>query len=251
MKRYLETAIEQNEVQAYLQPIISVTTGELEGAEALCRIKDDSGNLISPIEFIPLAEKNGQITKLGEQIFEKTCNFIQTYGLESMGLKWINVNLSPLQFLRTDLAEAFLKIARRYDVDPDLIHLEITEEYMIDYNLFTNQIQALTGKGFHFVLDDYGTGYSNIDRLSKCPFINIKLDRAVVCDYHNNSKILLPHLVDAFKQIGFTITAEGIESNDMAESMANLGCDYLQGFLYSPPMSMEDFVRKYRKSSAR
>jgi len=251
VKRFLETALEQNQVQTYLQPIISAKTGKLEGAEALCRILDDSGNVISPIDFIPLAEKSGQIIKLGEQVFERTCQFMQQNDLDALGIKWINVNLSPLQFFKRDLADTFFLIAQKYNVDPDMIHLEITEEYMIDYNLFTNQINALTGKGFHFVLDDYGTGYSNIDRLSKCPFINIKLDKTVVTDYHNNSKILLPHLVDAFKQIGFTITAEGIETAAMAESMADLGCDYLQGFLYAPPMSMQAFLAKYSGSIAR
>ncbi|MCR5755561.1 MAG: EAL domain-containing protein [Acetatifactor sp.] len=245
VKKYLEHAVEHNQVQVYLQPIVSTKTGKVEGAEALCRIFDDEGKMISPLDFIPLAEKNGQIIRLGEQVFEKTCRFISEHSPEISSLKWVNVNLSPLQFFKRDLANSFLQIAENYHVAPSMIHLEITEENMIDYALFSKQILALTGKGFCFVLDDYGTGYSNLDRLTQCPFINIKLDRTVVMDYHNNSKVLLPHLVDAFKQIGFSITAEGIETTEMAESMAELGCDYLQGFLYSRPIPMEEFVEKY------
>ena len=117
---------------------------------------------------------------------------------------------------------------------------------MIDDRFFLSQIDALTKQGFKFVLDDYGTGYSNLTRLKKCPFINIKLDMEVVWDYCNKPDEILPMMTQAFKHMDFSITAEGIENKHMADAMKALGCDYFQGFYYSKPLPMEDFIRRLR-----
>ncbi len=245
IKRYLETAVDNDKVEVFLQPLVDAKTQVLAGAEALCRIRDDNNNILPPAAFIHIAEANGRINQLGEQVFEKTCRFISEHDVKSLGLEWINVNLSPIQFMKTDLAERFDSIIRKYNVDPHMIHLEITEESMIDENLLHRKITTMQEKGFSFVLDDYGTGYSNLTRLKKCSFINVKLDMSLVWDYYKEPDEILPSMILAFKHMGFGIAAEGIEDEEMAEMMRSIGCDLLQGYYYSRPLSMNEFIKKY------
>ncbi len=245
IKRNLEDAIENDKVEVFLQPLVDANTGEVTGAEALARIRDEEGKIIPPGSFISIAEKSGRINELGEQVFEKTCQFIRDYPISQMGVRWINVNLSPIQFLRSDLADRFLSIAEKYNVDPRKIHMEITEESLVDDNFLRKQIEMMEAKGFLFVLDDYGTGYSNLSRLKRCPFINIKLDRSLVCDYYRDPDEILPTMIQAFKHMGFGVTAEGVEDEDMVVAMKKIGCDYLQGYLYSKPIPMDEFAERY------
>ncbi len=249
VRKCFEDALEHNHVEVFLQPLINVEKERITGAEALSRIRDNEGKIIPPSQFIPIAGASGTINLLGEQVFEKTCAFIRDHREELRDLEWINVNLSPIQFLRADLADRYAEIAASYQVDPGMLHLEITEESMIDDRFFLSQIEALTRKGFKFVLDDYGTGYSNLTRLKKCPFISIKLDMEVVWDYCTNPDEVLPMMIHAFKHMGFSITAEGIENKHMADAMKAIGCDYFQGFYFAKPLSMEEFTRKLRLSA--
>ena len=246
VRRYLESAIDNNTVELYLQPLVN-RKGMIVGAEALARIKDFEGNIIPPGMFIPLAESSGRINEMGEQIFEKTCSFMRHLMEENINLDWINVNLSPVQFVRTDLAERYSAIAKKHKVDPGLIHLEITEESVVDESFMTSQIQALGEKEFKFVLDDYGTGYSNLSRLKKCPFINIKLDKSLVWGYDKEPDVILPNMVSTFKSMGFGITAEGIENTKMEDEMKGIGCDYLQGYLYSKPIPTSEFIKLFNR----
>lgn len=245
IKRMVEKAVETNSVELFLQPLMSSQTNKLIGAESLARIRDENGNIIPPVQFIPVAEKNGRINILGEQMFEKTCQFIHDHDIKKMGLEWINVNLSPIQFLRPDLNHRFIQILEQYNIDAKLIHLEITEESMIDYTLLQKQINTMRTTGFQFVLDDYGSGYSNVSRLKRCPFINIKLDMELVRDYTKTKDKFLPTFVKAFKQMGFTVTAEGVETREMVDDMATIGCDYLQGYYFSKPVPAEEFAKTY------
>ncbi|MBR1861305.1 MAG: EAL domain-containing protein [Lachnospiraceae bacterium] len=240
IRRYVENAIDNNSIELFLQPLVD-KNGKIVGAEALSRIRDSEGNLISPGLFIPLVENSGRINEMGEQIFEKTCAFMCRIKDNGLSIEWINVNLSPIQFTRTDLADKCAEIVKEYQVDPGLIHLEITEGSVIDDSFMTRQINALVDKGFKFVLDDYGTGYSNLSRLKKVPFINIKLDKSLVWNYDKKPDAILPNMVSTFKYMGFGITAEGIETGKMASEMIGIGCDYLQGYYYSEPIPENDF----------
>jgi len=245
IKILLEKVVDEDKVEVFLQPIIDVKTGSIVGAEALSRIRDNEGRIIPPGLFIPIAERNGRINALGEQVFEKTCKFIKNHDIEKMGISWINVNLSPVQFMKADLAERYGAIIDKYGIDSSKIHLEITEESMIDDGFLRRQVQAMKGKGFMFVLDDYGTGYSNLARLKNCPFINVKLDMSLVWDYIKSPDKILPSMIEAFRHMGFSITAEGIEDETMAATMTDIGCDYLQGFHFSKPLPIDEFVVKY------
>ena len=245
VRKSIESAIDHDGFVLFLQPIVDAGSGKVIGAEALARIKDLDGKIIPPGIFIPVAESSGRINALGEVVFDRTCKFIAEKGLESMGIEWINVNLSPSQFIRIDLAERYSSIVDKYGIDPGSVHLEITEGAMIDDSFLQKQIGAMTEKGFKFVLDDYGTGYSNLARLKKCPFINIKLDMSIVWDYCKERDELLPNMIQTFKKMGFRITAEGIEDDVMVSAMKEIGCDLLQGYHYSKPVSAEEFAEKY------
>ena len=245
IKILLEKVVDEDKVEVFLQPIIDVKTGSIVGAEALSRIRDNEGRILPPGLFIPIAERNGRINALGEQVFAKTCQFIKDHDIEKMGISWINVNLSPVQFMKADLAERYGAIIDKYGIDSSKIHLEITEESMIDDGFLRRQVQAMKGKGFMFVLDDYGTGYSNLARLKNCPFINVKLDMSLVWDYIKSPDKILPSMIEAFRHMGFSITAEGIEDETMAATMTDIGCDYLQGFHFSKPLPIDEFVVKY------
>lgn len=249
IKRSLEHALETDGVEVFLQPLYDVKNKRIIAAEALARIRDMNGKLIPPNLFIPIAEKNGHINLLGEQVFRKTCRFIRDHVIEDLGLAWVNVNLSPIQCMRSDLPQRFSAILREYGVPADMIHLEITEASIIDYSLLQKQVMSLRKEGFQFALDDYGSGYSNLTRVKHYPFINVKLDMEVVWDYFRERDTLLPTLVQAFRQMDVTITAEGIETAEMAEALAAIGCDYLQGYYYSRPIPMDDFVAKYGKKA--
>ncbi|WP_191015349.1 EAL domain-containing protein [Treponema zioleckii] len=250
IKRAVEYAVEHNTAELFLQPIVNATTHELVGAEALARIRNKDNELIPPGLFIPVAERNGRINSLGKQMFEKSCAFIKNHDIDSMGISWLNVNLSPVQFLSSSLNESFSTILQLHEISAEKLHLELTEEAMIDYTLLQHHIQDMKETGFSFVLDDYGSGYSNVSRLKSGPFVNVKLDMSIVWDYFKTKDEILPTLVQAFKRMKFSVTAEGIESEEMANAMRDIGCDYLQGFYFSKPLPADEFAAKYGKQKS-
>lgn len=245
IKRWMDKALDDDAIEVFFQPIVDSHTQKIVAAEALARIRKDDGQLIPPGQFIPIAEKNGQINLLGEQVLRKVCDFIRYHDIEAMGIRWINVNLSPIQCMHSHLPGIVISILQEYRVSPELIHLEITEESMINYTKQERQIERLLNYGFQFALDDYGSGFSNLHQVKKFAYSNIKLDMKIVWDYVRDRDLLLPSLVQAFKQMGFNITAEGIETKEMAEAMAEIGCDYLQGYLFSRPLAVKEFVSMY------
>ena len=243
IRHCLERALEQNTLEVFLQPIVDSVTGKRIAAEALVRLRDDNGGIIRPDLFITLAEQEGFIIQLGEQVLSKVCEFIRDHDLDGMGIRWINVNLSPNQFMSRNVPERFETILQEYGVSPDRIHLELTEQSMIDFSLMQDQIKGLHETGFQFALDDYGSGYSNLTRVRQYPFCNIKIDMEVVWNYCRDRDPLLPALLQAFKQMSFSITAEGIETAEMAEALREIGCDYYQGYYFSRPLPMDEFLQ--------
>ena len=244
-KQALEAALKAESLEVYLQPLVDSVTGRLVAAEALSRVRGVDGRMIPPTVFIPIAEKSGSIIALGEQVLRKVCRFIRENDLKTLGLEWINVNLSPYQCMSPDLAERFKAILEEYGIPAELIHLELTEQSIADYSLLKHQLLTLQDIGFQFALDDYGSGYSNLTRVKQYPFKNIKFDMEVVRNYFRDRDPLLPTIVQVFKQMQFSITAEGIESKEMAELMAEIGCDYLQGYYFSKPVPIPEFLERY------
>ena len=216
IKRWLDKALDNDTVEVFLQPIVDSRSHRVVSAEALARLRNEDGELIPPGLFIPIAEKNGNINLLGEQVLRKVCEFIRDHDVRSMGLHWININLSPIQCMHSNLPRLISSILEEYGVSSEMIHLEITEESMINFAKQEHQIENLLKQGFHFALDDYGSGFSNLHQVKKIAFSNIKLDMGIVWDYVRDRDQMLPALVQAFRQTGFSITAEGIETPEKA-----------------------------------
>ena len=243
IRKCLEKALDNDKLEVFLQPLMDCKTGKRIAAEALVRLRDERGRLIRPDLFISMAEQEGYIVRLGEQVLAKVCRFIRDHDMDAIGIRWINVNLSPVQFMSRDIPSRFAEILEEYGVDESMIHLEITEQSMIDFSLLRDQITGLHENGFEFSLDDYGSGYSNLSRVRQYPFTNIKIDMEVVRNYCKEKDMLLPALVKGFKEMNLSITAEGIETEEMAGAMKEIACDYLQGYYFSRPVPMDEFIR--------
>lgn len=239
----LDRCVRDNTIQVYLQPLVNAGDGSLVGAEALARLTDPDLGIISPGEFIPIAEDTGIITELGTQMLAKTCRFLKENRIP--GLKWINVNVSPAQFINTSLSEQYGDLVRNAGIDPELIHLEITEAAYVTEDSLHQRMDAFIRQNFHIALDDFGSGYSNLNRVMDYPFSNIKLDMGFVRTGLARKGDILGDLIHAFHDMCFTVTAEGIETEEMAQRMRGYGCDYFQGYLYSKPLPIKDFIAKY------
>ncbi len=236
VQQSLLSHLERNDLTIVYQPIVRASTKEVVGAEALTRIYDEKMGEIKPSEFIPIAESSGKIGELSVQVLEKVFQFAAGGGMEQNHFEWVNVNLSPLNCLNKNLPEILMGLVEKTGVNPEIIHLEITEEAMIDPAVLEMQIQTLKEKGFQFVLDDYGSGYANQSRAMRYPFTNIKLDMEIIQDYFDSYNSLLPATIDMFRRNGYSITAEGIETEDMVKRLTHLGADYLQGYYFSKPL---------------
>ncbi len=244
VQKALDRAIRNDGIQVYLQPIYSVEEHKIAGAEALARIDDPDMGMVQPYDFINIAEKNGLIIRVGEAVFRKTCSYLKE---NSDGrLKWINVNLSPIQCVSEEPIMMLLSISNEYGISGDRLKLEITEEAMVDENELKKMMLIMSDHGFCFELDDFGTGFSNVLRLTNFPFSAVKIDRELVWQYHDNPQnSVLPHLVEDIRKTGMDVVAEGIESKSMAREMVEIGCNYLQGFFFSRPVPIKRFNKVF------
>ena len=250
VKKALSKALMHNQLQVYLQPIIDAKTGKVVGAEALSRLSDPKLGLIPPAEFIPLSERSGSIIQIGEQVLSKVCQFLMEHAKELSDLSFVNINLSPIQCMDHDLSDTFELIPKTYGVKPEKLHLEITEESLVDPELLKNQMEALGKLGYTFALDDYGSGYANQFRIKTFPFSGIKLDMKIVWAHFREPDTILPNAVGSFLDSGLTVTAEGVETAQMAEGLAEMGCTYLQGFYFSKPLPMEEFLKYVKEKDS-
>lgn len=167
LDQIIDKAIANGNFMVYYQPIYSTAEKRFVSAEALLRLRDEKYGFISPDSFIVAAERSGAIHKIGDFVMEEVCRFISSEKYRSLGLEYIEVNLSVAQCMAPDLAEKTLRIMEKYGVSPGAVNLEITETAMsYAQNTMTDNINTLYEAGVRFSLDDYGTGYSNISRVA-------------------------------------------------------------------------------------
>lgn len=242
----LENILRENRLEMFLQPIINHDE-ILVGAEALIRMRDGEGGYISPDRFINLSEKNGTINIIGEWIFREACLFFKE-NHKKLNLKWINVNLSPVQCLDPELPKKFISIVNEIGVDPNHIHLEITESELVDRNKLSRLMNKMHKQGFIFALDDFGSGYNSLLRIEELPFSIIKIDKEVIWNYFKCKSSVLEEVLSGFRRLGYRITAEGVETREMVEGLKKLNVTWFQGFYYSAPIPTEAFVKKYSKN---
>lgn len=246
----IENALVNHKFQIYYQPIYSIKQKKFVSAEALLRLVDDEYGFVSPELFIPAAEKSGAIYKIGDYVTEEVCRFIASDEYKSLGLHYIEINLSAAQCTQDGLVESVLAVINKYGVSPDSINLEITETAAAkSHSAMEKNMHKLSESGISFSLDDYGTGYSNIKRVVSLPLKIVKLDKAFVDELTNpKMQIVVKNTVKMLKDMKMEIVAEGIETETMVEQFAALSCDFIQGYYFSKPVPREKFVEFIRAS---
>ncbi len=245
----VKVALKENKFEVYYQPIYSKIDKRITAAEALIRLYDDKMGFISPEEFIPISEKNGNIVKIGKFVFETVCNFIATHDLNKLGLNYISINLSVVQCMQKKLVEELFSIIKQYNINSNQICLEITEtSAAFSPEILSNNIKTLSDANIKLSLDDYGTGYSNLSYVMNLPFNIIKIDKSLVWSSFETkkSKIALESIVTMLKKLNLTIVAEGIETEEQAYELIRIGCDLLQGYYFSKPVNQERFIEYIR-----
>lgn len=238
--------------EMYYQPICSVATGEFHYAESLMRIRDSAVGPIFPSEFIPIAEEAGLIADITYIILDKVCKFQHHLLEEGLCLNSIHVNFSAAQFSQPDLADRVLQIIHSNEIPPSAIKIEFTESTLAENpQVVTDFTLRLKREGIRMGLDDFGTGYSNIATVINTPFSTIKLDKSLVWASMESSvsALAVQNLVRTFKDLGQTVIAEGVETEEQKQLVTRFGVDQIQGFYYSKPLTGEDMEAFLRKNS--
>lgn len=250
IEKALNDAINNGEVIVNYQPIYNNKLDKFTSAEALMRIKDKDGKFIPPDIFIPIAEKNGLIIKLGMNLFEQVCELIQKNDLQNTSLEYIEVNLSVIQCMQQDLADKLLMTMKKYDVPPSFINFEITETATSNSeSTLLSNMKKLLGENSSFSLDDYGSGYSNINYVLDLPISLIKYDKNMIWSYFDNEKgrVILNYTVNMTKELNLKSLAEGVETEEQYEQIKQLAIEYTQGFYFSKPLPPDEFVKKIKE----
>lgn len=245
VEQEISDALAEDRVEVYLQPIYSNTERKFTSAEALVRIRKTDGSLLSPGIFIPIAESSGQIVRIGERVFEKVCGFLKNTNVVSLGIHYIEVNLSVVQCEMEDLADRLISIIERYGIESSLINLEITETASVtSRNVLLRNMEKLIDYGFTFSLDDFGKGESNLMYVVDMPVSIIKLDYDMTKAFFSSSKAkqVVRAVVAMAHGMDLKLVAEGIETADEIDGMYRESIDYIQGFYYSKPLPMPEFL---------
>lgn len=238
-------ALAEDRVEVFLQPIYSLKTSCFISAEALARIRLSDGSVVPPGQFIAVAETTGLITRLGERIFEKTCQLIQREKTWEWGLSYIEVNLSVKQCESRELAEQYIRIMEKYHVNPAMINLEVTESVSIQMrNVILQNMEKLIEYGVSFSLDDFGNGESNLNYIVDLPVQIVKFDRDMVQSYFNKDKgkFVMEAATRMILDMDLKIVAEGVETEEQLEGMKHLGVQYIQGYYFSRPLPEREFM---------
>ncbi|MCU0567651.1 MAG: EAL domain-containing protein [Oculatellaceae cyanobacterium Prado106] len=241
----LRRAIERQELAVYYQPIIDLKTEEICGFEALARWHHPTLGMVSPVKFIPLAEETGLIIKLGWWVLQEACR--QTAIWQETGMKlagdrpplFISVNLSSKQFLQADLIDQILHALEITHLPAHSLKLEITESILMNHSETTRaKLKRLTAAGIELSVDDFGTGYSSLSYLHRFPIQTLKIDRSFISRLGANGEHLeiVEAIIALAHKLGMQVVAEGVETAEQLQQLQAIGCEYAQGYLFSPPV---------------
>lgn len=244
MEDSFSDAIMNDNFKVWYQPKINPVNGKIVGAEALVRWQLDNGDIVPPGKFIPVFEKDGLIRILDEYIFGSVCRFIKNRLALNKIVTPVSVNLSRASICYEGVVEQYAKIVEEMGIDPKYVPIEITESAAASNDAIQEISNDFNKKGFVLCMDDFGTGYSSIALLNLLPFDNIKLDKTLIDGIGDvNGLKLIKHIIALSKDLGLTITAEGVESKEQKDSLVQLNCDNIQGFFYKPPLPEAEFVK--------
>jgi diguanylate cyclase (GGDEF)-like protein len=239
IERDLHYALSRQEIRLNFQPLFD-RGGSLTGFEALVRWRHPKHGEVPPSDFIPMAERSGQILELGEWVLDEACRSCVAWneGGHRLG---IAVNVSGYQFDQNDFPEIVRRTLEQTALDPTLLTLEVTESVLIrNIERARRHLSAMRGSGIRVALDDFGTGYSSLSYLTTLPADTIKLDRSFLNRDFGNSDAVIESVIDMAHRLNLSVVAEGIESERQNERMKDLRCDEMQGFYFSPPVSFDD-----------
>jgi len=240
----MNSALENEEFEMYLQPKVSIANTEVVGAEALVRWIHPVKGIISPDRFIPLFEKNGFIVKMDHYIWEKAFSTIRKWLNEGYRPVPISVNVSRIHLFNNNLVERFMNLAEKYQVPTNLIELELTETAFFDNSdEISDLVYALKKEGFTLSMDDFGSGYSSLNMLKDIPIDVIKIDRGFMNEVvaTERGKTVILYTIAMAKKLNIDVIAEGVENFVQAQFLLEAGCETAQGFFYSKPLPIKKF----------
>ena len=241
----LRQAIERQELRLVFQPQIAVGNKNLSGAEVLVRWQSRGKGLISPGEFIYLAEDTGLIVPIGEWVLRQSCLQYKRWEKAGVAPPYLAINVSGRQFKMEGFSQSVYKILQETNLSTKNVELELTESFLMDDQAFAiNTLNELKEMGFQLSIDDFGTGYSSLSYLKKFPIDRLKIDRSFVQDIENNKEdyAIVRAIIDLAHTLNITVIAEGVEEEGQRRILEELNCDIIQGYFYSRPLDAAAFT---------
>ena len=242
IERKIRSALNSNKILFHLQPQYDMDH-RLRGFEALARLKDDDGSYISPADFIPVAEKTGLVDRIDMRVFELAVDFMDKVSNETNSDITLSVNVSVRHLMKNNFIEEIKKLITTHSIAPERIEIEITESIMIDSaEKALQRIDEIKAMGMKVAIDDFGTGYSSLSYLNNFPSDMLKIDKSFIdqLNLSDSSKQYVAMIISIGHILDLKVISEGVESPDQVEVLKNIGCDYIQGFVWGKPMPPED-----------
>ncbi|HBG5344761.1 TPA: EAL domain-containing protein [Clostridioides difficile] len=241
----MNKALEKGEFIVYYQPKYSLNDeNKIEGAEALIRWNSPELGFISPVDFVPLSEKNGFIVNIDMFVFEEVCKTLNKWINKGYTPVPISVNMSRVHLYRDNFIENITDLINKYNISPEFIELELTESVVFDnLNILINIMKKIKEIGFLISMDDFGSGYSSLNLLKDLSFDVLKLDRGFLIETTDTKrgKIIISKIVEMAKAINIKVICEGVETYEQVEFLKEIGCDKVQGYLFAKPMVLDEF----------
>jgi EAL domain-containing protein (putative c-di-GMP-specific phosphodiesterase class I) len=240
MERKLRKALENDALELCYQPQVELVNGRITGVEALLRWQDAELGIVSPAEFIPLAEESGLIVPIGEWVLRQACRQYEAWQRAGLPAVRMAVNLSPLHLKHEGLVQSVIQTLWDTGIDARWLEIEITESaFMQGQEAVVNVLQELKRIGVSIALDDFGTGYSSLSYLKRFPVDAVKIDRSFVRDIaiDSDDAALTSAIISIAKDLRLRVVAEGVETTAQSRFLAERSCDEMQGYLFSPPVT--------------
>ena len=246
VEQYLHTAIAQDLFEVYYQPVYSTEKNDFVTLEALSRLHHPELGWIAPDVFIQIAEKNHMIEQITDLQFKRVCMFINEHRDLMKKLFNIKVNLSSLDLMRSDCSSHFIRMMDDMDIHHDWIQFEITETVATEYNAGLGMVvDGFMAAGVRLCLDDFGSGYANLNTVMRLPFSAIKIDRTLLFDICNDKKraMFYQSIIETFHRMGYSIVSEGVETEEEMSLLSSWGVDMIQGYYFSRPLPVEELLK--------
>ncbi|MEG0216548.1 MAG: EAL domain-containing protein, partial [Hungatella sp.] len=240
----MKYALENGQFEIYLQPQYNIHTKLPCGAEALVRWMHPKKGMLSPGIFIPIFERNGFITKLDYYVWEQACRCLHEWILQGIKPYPISVNVSRVDLYNPKLVETFLELVDRYEIEPRLLNLELTESAYTDNPIaMKKMMERLQEHGFLIMMDDFGSGYSSLSLLKDILVDVLKIDMQFLSktEIPGRGENIIASVIRMAKWLNIPVIAEGAESGDQVDFLRSVGCDFVQGYYFARPMPVSDY----------